>query len=100
MKVSEINREFAANFLKLDFGSLGDSEKNELDMCITAAKEFVKSYTGLSEDEIDTHEDITHAALILIQDMFDNRARYVQNSASSPNKTVESILGLHCANLL
>lgn len=100
MKTSEITQVIAAEFLRLDFNSLDDSDKTQLDMCIKAAKEFVKSYTGLSESEIDTHEDITHAALILIQDMFDNRARYVQNTFSSPNKTVESILGLHCVNLL
>lgn len=100
MKMSEIKTAEAAAFLRLDFGSLDESERNELDLCIKAAKEYVKSYTGLSDSEIDTHEDITIAALVLIQDMFDKRARYVQNTVSQPNKTVETILGMYCVNLL
>lgn len=100
MKMSELSVLSAVNYLRLDYGSLDDSEKDEIEMLIRAAKDYVKSYTGLSDDEVDEHEDITVAALILVQDMFDNRSRYVQNTISQPNRTVETILNMHCVNLI
>lgn len=100
MKLSELSILPAVDFLRLDYSSLSDGEKNELEMFIQAAKDYIKSYTGLSGEEIDEHEDITVAALILVQDMFDNRSIYVQNASSHPNKTVETILNMHCVNLI
>ena len=100
MKMSELSVLSAVNYLRLDYGSLDDSEKDEIEMLIRAARDYVKSYTGLSDDEVDEHEDITVAALILVQDMFDNRSRYVQNTSSQPNRTVETILNMHCVNLI
>lgn len=100
MKLSEIKILDAVSFLRLDFGSLSEGEKTEIETFIGAAKDYIKSYTGLSAEELDEREDITVAALVLVQDMFDNRARYVQNTASQPNKTVETILDMHCVNLI
>lgn len=100
MRMSEITLREAAQFCRLDTEDLSPHERQEFETIIKAAKEFVKSYIGLSETEIDEHEDITLAALVIIGDMYDNRARYVQNSYSQPNKTVECILGMYCQNLL
>ena len=43
-------------------------------------------------------KDIIIVVFILCQDMWDNRALYVDSS--NVNKVVESILGLHSVNLL
>ena len=44
------------------------------------------------------HEDLAIAALVLCQDMYDNRSVYVDKNTT--NKVVETILGMHCVNLL
>ena len=48
--------------------------------------------------QVDEALDITIAVYVLCQDMFDNRAYYVDSS--NVNKVVEAILGLHSVNLL
>lgn len=100
MKISEIEFADVANFLKLDLCDIDDEEKKELDAIVKAAKSYVFNYTGLSETECDTHEDLTIAALILCQDMYDNRSRNILSSSAAPNKTLETILGMYCNNLI
>ena len=94
MKVSEITTKNVAEYLRLDDGS--DSEN--LQPLLTAAIEFVKSYTGLKPDEIDKHEDFYIVIMVLCQDMYDNRCMYVDKN--NLNKVVDTILGMHCVNLL
>ena len=102
MKVSEITTEDIRQYLRLD-----DDTEEDLEPYRKAAVEFVKSYTGLAlneeelkeqDDYIDNHEDIYIAVMVLCQDMYDNRSFYVDNKAM--NKTVETILGMYCLNLL
>lgn len=92
MKVSEITSDTLVEYLRLD-----ESEEL-LEQILTASIRYVQSYTGLTVKEIDQHEDITHAVLVLCQDMHDNRSLYVDKS--NINKVVEAILGLHSVNLL
>lgn len=92
MKVSEITSENLVEYLRLD------EEDDLLEEILTAAKHYVQTYTGLKEEEIDQHEDISHAVFVLCQDMHDNRAMYVDKS--NVNKVVDTILGMHSVNLL
>lgn len=98
MKVSELTREFLIDYLKLD-----EPEENslkEIDACHAAAVAYAKSYTGLTEEELDKHEDITTAVLIILADMFENRNLYLDYKSKEINKTVETILGMYQVNLL
>ena len=63
-----------------------------------AAIEYTKSYTGLSDAELEEHEDITIAVLVLISDMYDNRQMYVDRN--NTNRVVDTILGMYSKNLL
>lgn len=92
MKVSEINSDNVAEYLRLD------DIPSSLDMYISGAKAFVTSYTGLTVVELDEHEDITLAIMVIIQDMYDNRSMYVDKS--NINKVVESVLNMHRRNLV
>ena len=65
---------------------------------MAAAKAYVKEYTGLTADELDDLPDATIAVLVLVQDMYDNRSRYVDGRYA--NQTVETILGMYRRNLL
>ena len=92
MKVSEINSDNVAEYLRLD------DIPSSLDMYISGAKAFVASYPGLTGVELDEHEDITLAIMVIIQDMYDNRSMYVDKS--NINKVVESVLNMHRRNLV
>jgi len=95
MKVSEITANDVANYLKLEEGLYQDKE---IEILISTARAFIRSYTGLDDTEIDSHEDFVIVVYLLCQDMYDNRSLYVDKS--NLNKVVETILGMHCTNLL
>lgn len=73
-------------------------DESLLTTILSASKDYVLKYTGLSLLEADNYKDLTIAVLVLCQDMFDNRAYYVDSN--NVNKVVEAILGLHSVNLL
>lgn len=94
MKISELTDEYIAEYLRADC----EAEKTTFSIIKSAALEYIKSYTGLTYDEMDKYEDLTIAALILCSDMYDNRQMTVQTDKQNP--TVIQILSLHAANLL
>lgn len=98
MKISEVTTEYLTNYVRLDEPT--EIELEELESMAINARAYIRSYTGLTDEEIDQHEDITHAYLILVADMFDNRNLYIEGKASNVNKAVDRILGLHSVNLL
>nr|WP_295678784.1 head-tail connector protein [uncultured Lachnoclostridium sp.]DAE05596.1 MAG TPA: head tail connector [Siphoviridae sp. cthL03] len=98
MKVSEVQVNDIIRYTKEDPENLTPQEIQDISNYLVAAKSFIKSYTGLDDEKIDTHEDITIALYVLCQDMYDNRSMYVEKS--NVNRVVETILGMHCINLL
>jgi hypothetical protein len=98
MKVSQITMEDICQQIRADPDYLTSEDKNYLNQLKTAAVEYAKSYTGLSEERLDEHEDITIAVLVLISDMYDNRQMYVDKS--NENRVISTILGMYCENLL
>lgn len=93
MKVKEIETENVAQYLRLD-----EFDEDEIEAILNSAKAFIRSYTGLTDEEIDKHEDFYIVVMILCQDMHDNRCMYVDKN--NLNKVVDTILGMHCVNLL
>ena len=91
MKVSEITENDVAEYLRT-------SDTTQLKIMLDSAKSYVRSYTGLTDDEIDKHEDITHAIFVLVSDMYDNRA--IEVKSDKANMVVSTILNMYCANLL
>ena len=67
-----------------------------LKIIMPAALAYIKGYTSLSEEETEKHEDLTIAYLILIEDMFDNRALTV--SQINVNRTISTILSMYAVN--
>lgn len=95
-KVSSITYEDLAEYLRLDEVSADD--QNTLNNLLAVAKAFMSSYTGHSIDELDDYNDFVIVAMVLVQDMWDNRTLYVEKSNLS--HVVETILGMHQVNLL
>ena len=95
-KVSELDNTAVAEYLRLDQAS--SSDLAQVTEMLTAAKAFIKGQTGLSDTEMDDYPDLTIAVKVLCQDMYDNRAYYVDGG--SVNKVVDSIIGQYRQNFL
>ncbi|HBJ01674.1 MAG TPA: phage gp6-like head-tail connector protein, partial [Lysinibacillus sp.] len=65
---------------------------------LSAVKPFIKGYTGLSDEQMDTKEDISIAVFVLANEMYENRIFPVKDN--NVNKVVQSILDMHSINLL
>lgn len=94
MKVSEISLETVKDYLKVE----NDIEDGLIDNILTASKNYVKNYTGLTDEEIDKKEDITLAVLVLANEMYSNREYTVEKNILNP--VITSILDMHSMNLL
>lgn len=92
-KVSEITYQDIAEYLRLP--EVTDDDQNTLNNLLQIATAFIETYTG---QDSDSFQDFVIVALILCQDMWDNRTLYVDTN--NMNKVVETILGMHSVNLL
>ena len=95
-KLSELAATDIAEYLRLPEVTLDDI--NSLTTYLTIAKSYIVQYTGYTLAELDAFSDIVQVALILCQDMYDNRSLYVDKS--NLNFAVESTLDSHRINLL
>lgn len=98
MKVSDIKTKDLRNYLRLDDSSFDE----ELNTHKKSAVSFICAHTGLTEAEIDEHEDITQAVFVLVSDFFENHL-YIQGGVGQDvklNKTVETILNHHRTNFI
>lgn len=96
MKVSEITADVLADYLRL-YESTED-EKTTLENLLNIAKAYTANYTGHTVEDLDNYPDFTIVVMVLVQNMYDNRTLYVDNS--NLNVVVETILGMHSVNLL
>lgn len=100
MKLSEIKKPDVIDYLRLEKDMYPDGSEAEKNLfaIMDAAYNYILDYTGLSRAEADEHETFYTAYMVLCQDMNDNRVYYVDKG--NVNKVVDSILGMHCVNLL
>ena len=95
-KVSQITAEDVAEYIRIYETTQDDI--NTINNLISVAKSYMSNYTGISIEELDNYNDFVIVCFILVQDMWDNRTLYVDNS--NLNNVVDSILGMHSVNLL
>lgn len=95
-KISDITNTDVAEYLRLVEPTADDL--NYISTILGVAKDYILNYTGIKAEDLDKYQDIVIVVFVLCQDMFDNRAMYVDND--KPNKVVETILGMHQLNLL
>lgn len=94
MKVSDVTEEVIKQYANI----YHDEDDNLISSILTAAKSYIKNYTGLSDEQMDQKEDLTIALMVLCNDMYDNRAFTVEDS--KVNSVIKSILDMHSINLL
>ncbi|WP_066316956.1 head-tail connector protein [Bacillus sp. FJAT-29814] len=96
MKISEVTRQDLKDYAR-EYND--DPETNKtFDLIHTAGKSYIKNYTGLSYDQMDTKEDLTIVLFVLVNEMYDNRTFSVENDKVNP--VIKSILDMHSINLL
>ena len=92
MKYSDIKITDISNYLHVE------DEDNLITILLTASKGFVKGYTGLSIEQLDTYEDMTVVIFCLCAEMYDNRQFTV--SKNNINPVIKIILDMYSINLL
>ena len=97
MGISDVTVEYLIGYLRLDEAT--EIEISEVTQILSSATSYIKGYTGLSDEELDSHEDLVTALCVLVADMFDNRNMQIEKPLYN-NKTVTSILDMHRTNLL
>lgn len=95
-KISDITAADLAEFIHLPDPTVDDY--TTLNTMLDVAVAYMEQYTGHTSEELDEYQDCVIVAMVLVQDMWDNRSMYVDTT--NTNKVVESILNLHQANLL
>ena len=95
-KVSEVTSTDLAEYLRV--AEVTPPEDGFLKTIIGAATAYMCKYTGLTSKQLDESKDFVFALLVLCQDMYDNRALYVDSA--HVNLAVQSILDMHSVNLL
>ena len=96
-KVSDITAQDVADYLRI--AELIENDENFITSTISVAIDYILKYTGIEDaTELDKYNDMVIVVFVLCQDMYDNRAMYVDTS--NVNRVVENILGLHQRNLL
>lgn len=96
MKISEITTEIVK-----DYCGISDNDSDEIieKVLMPAAKTFITGYTGLSETEINQHDDLANAFMVLVNDMYTQRD-YTLNYNKQVNPCVKTILSLYSVNYL
>lgn len=95
-KVSDITKTEVAEYLRLV--EVTEADNQTLENLIEISKSYITNYTGHTEEELDEYKDMVIVVFTLCQDMWDNRALYVDNT--NLNRVVENILNMHSKNLL
>jgi len=95
-KVSDITYQDIADYLRLS--ELSSSDINTISAMLNVAKTYIMQYTGRTAEELDSYQDFVIVVFVLCQDMWDNRALYVDKQ--NLNNVIESILNMHSVNLL
>lgn len=75
-----------------------ESTKKDMKLILEGVKSYIKSYTGLNNEEVDEIEDLTLVLLAISAYMFDNREFTIENN--KVNSLYKSILDMHSMNYL
>ena len=81
-------------YLRID----DDSEDTLIQMCIESAEQYIKDYTGLTDDEINSNQALQMAKMAIIADLFE--LRQATTTGLQLNPFVDYVLNMYQRNLL
>lgn len=96
MKISELTSEMVK-----DYTGISDDDSDDIvgSLLMPAAKAYIIGYTGLTEEQIDEHEDLAMAFCVLVNDMFTQRD-YTLSLHKQVAPAVKNILSMYAVNHL
>lgn len=96
MKISEVTTDIVKEYI-----NALEEKDTVINMLISASKQYILRYTGIKEEKLNEHEDLTMVLLILCSDFYDKRQFMLDSNSGVPvNAIVESILNMHAFNLV
>ena len=96
MKISEITAEKIAQYVREE--EPDEAVMSDIEIITAAAKAYIIGFTGLTAEQIDEHEDLAAAYMVLCSEMYDVRTYTVTNDKVNP--MVRSILNLYAVNCI
>lgn len=91
--------EIDLNELKEFLNVYDDSDDTLIKSLINAGIQYIKDYTGLTEEEmLEKKESLKIALFLIVSEMYDNRGQ--QSLQNKRNTMLTSILDMHCKNYL
>ena len=96
MKISEVTVQDLVNYAHEDAEDL--ELHGTFNTMLIACKAYIKGYTGLTDEQMETKEDLTIALMVLVNEMYENRIYTVKDD--KVNVVIKSILDMHSINLL
>lgn len=96
VKITEIDENYLVDYLKID--DPDPYEITNVKAAFDAAKTYILNQTGMEEETLNEKDDLTMAALILTEDLYDNRRYYVDTD--KVNEVVTGIIYQYSENLL
>lgn len=96
MKISELTAEMVK-----DFTGISDDDSNDIvgTLLMPAAKAYIKEHTGLTDEQLDEHEDLAIGYCVLVNEWYSQRD-YTSSIHRQVSPTIKSILSMHAVNHL
>lgn len=94
MKVSEITLETLKQYLRVD----GDEDDILLGAYLDGAKEYMCSYLGCVEKDLDNYAPLAVVAMAIVSDAYE--VRQFTSSTITKNPLIEQMLSMYCDNFL
>ncbi len=94
MKVSEISLDTLKQYLRVD----GNDDDILLGAYLDSAKEYMMSYLGCTEQDLDKYAPLAVVAMAIVADAFE--VRQFTSSTITKNPLIEQMLAMYCNNFL
>lgn len=94
MKVSEITLPVLKQYLRVD----GDDDNILLTAYLDGAKEYMASYLGCKEIDLDKYAPLAVVAMAIVADAYE--VRQFTSSTITKNPLIQEMLAMYCDNFL
>ncbi|MFD1957318.1 head-tail connector protein [Paenibacillus thailandensis] len=94
MGISQITKQNIKDYIRMDY----DDDDSDLDIIMLAVKAYIKGYTGLTDEDMNTKDDLSIVYMVLCNELYSQRQYTVDNN--KVNVVVKTILDMHSVNLL